>query len=176
MTLKSGLCAILLAALLLPSCKKEVQVLSPVIHATLSPQSGNTTHTFNFDLSKSESRTGRGSKVFTRWDWDGDGNWDTPFTRLLVYEHRYYVPGTWKPRLEMTNLEGASDTLSFTIAVARGYSAPKPGLTIVPAKGHIFTRFLLDASATRDDEDSLDQLSFRWDFEGDGQWDTSFGD
>ncbi|MFH1160130.1 MAG: PKD domain-containing protein [bacterium] len=176
MCLKSGLWAILLAAFLLPSCKKEGQVLPPVIHATLSPVSGNTTQTFSFDLSRSESRTGRGSKVFTRWDWDGDGNWDTPFTRLLVYEHRYYVPDTWKPRLEMTNLDGASDTLNFTIAVARGYSAPKPGLTIVPGKGHIYTRFLLDASATRDDEDSLDQLSFRWDFEGDGQWDTSFGD
>lgn len=161
---------------LIRSCKKENPVHSPVIHASLSPVSGNTTQKFIFDLSRSESRTGRGSKVFTRWDWDGDGNWDTPFTRLLVYEHRYYAPGNWNPRLEMTNLDGGSDTLSFTIPVARGYSAPKPVLTIAPGKGHIFTRFVLDASATRDDEDSLDQLSFRWDFEGDGQWDTPFGD
>ena len=176
MILKSGLPALLLALLLLPSCKEEDQVLTPVIHATVSPQSGNTTHIFNFDLSGSESRTGRGTKVFTRWDWDGDGNWDTPFTRLLVYEHRYYAPGTWKPHLEMINLEGGIDTLSFTIPVAGGKSAPKPVLAIIPGVGHIFTRFLLDASATRDDEDSLNQLSFRWDFEGDGQWDTQFGD
>ncbi|TSA35806.1 MAG: hypothetical protein D4R64_09000 [Porphyromonadaceae bacterium] len=161
---------------LVRSCKKEDSVLSPVIHATLSPTSGNTTQKFNFDLSRSESRTGRGPKVFTRWDWDGDGSWDTPFTRLLVYEHRYYAPGSWNPRLEMSNLDGATDTLSFTIPVTRGYSPPKPVFIITPDKGHIFTRFLLDASATRDDEDSLDQLSFRWDFEGDGQWDTSFGD
>ncbi|MCX6223818.1 MAG: hypothetical protein NTV01_03565 [Bacteroidia bacterium] len=176
MTLKSGLWVISLAAFLLPSCKKEGQVLPPVINAHLSPAAGNTTQTFTFDLTRSESRTGKGSKVFTRWDWDGDGNWDTPFTRLLVYEHRYYAPGTWKPHLEMSNLVGATDTLSFTIPVARGYSPPKPALTVTPAQGHVFTRFLLDASASRDDEDSLNQLSFRWDFDGDGQWDTNFGD
>jgi len=176
MSFKSILLLTLLSAFLIQSCKKEDQVLSPVIHASLSPASGNTTQTFSFDLSRSESRTSRGSKVFTRWDWDGDGNWDTPFTRLLVYEHRYYAPGTWYSRLEMTNLDGGSDTMSFTIPVVRGLSAPKPVLTPIPGKGHIFTQFLLDASATHDDEDSLAQLSFRWDFEGDGQWDTFFGD
>lgn len=176
MKIITGLRAILLAAILLPSCNKEDQVPAPVIHASLSPASGNTTQTFTFDLSRSESRNGRSTKVFSRWDWDGDGHWDTPFTRMLVYEHRYYAPGTWKPRLEMSNLDGALDTMSFTVPVVRGYSAPKPVLTITPAKGHLFTRFMMDAGATRDDEDSLDQLSFRWDFEGDGQWDTNFGD
>jgi uncharacterized protein (TIGR02145 family) len=78
--------------------------------------------------------------------------------------------------MEMTNLDGGSDTMSFSIMVARGYSPPKAVLTVTPAKGHIFTSFQLDASASHDDEDSLNQLSFRWDFEGDGQWDTYFGD
>jgi uncharacterized protein (TIGR02145 family) len=176
MSLRSALHALLLSSLLLASCKKEDQVLPPVIHATWSPQSGNTTQIFIFDLSKSESRTGRGIKLFSRWDWDGNGTWDTPLTRLLVYEHRYYAPGTWKPRLEMSNLDGGTDTLSLIIPVARGYSPPKPVLMVTPVNGNIFTRFLLDASATHDDEDSLDQLSFRWDFEGDGQWDTQFAD
>jgi uncharacterized protein (TIGR02145 family) len=167
---------LLFAALLLPSCREDTQVLPPVIHATLNPSSGNTTQTFSFDLNRSESRTGRGNKLFTRWDWDGDGTWDTPFTKLLVYDHRYYVPGTWKPRLEMTNLDGATDTLSFTIRVVKGQSPPKAVLRVVPETGHIFTLFLLDASGTRDDEDSLSLLKFRWDFEGDGIWDTPFGD
>jgi len=162
--------------ILLGYCKKDETASVPVIHATLSPKAGNTTQTFVFDLSQSESRTGRGTKVFTRWDWDGDGKWDTPFTRLLVYEHRYYVPGTWNACLEMSNLDGSTDTMSFSIPVARGYSPPKPVLSVVPEKGHIFTRFALDATRTHDDEDSLKQLSFRWDFEGDGQWDTGFGD
>jgi hypothetical protein len=172
----SGFWLIFTGVLLIQSCQKEEQVLSPVIRASLSPATGNTTQTFTFDLSRSDSRNGRGEKLFTRWDWDGDGDWDTPFTRMLVYQHRYYAPGTWKPRLEMANLDGGVDTLSFTITVARGYSPPKPVLKILPDKGHLFTRYLLDASGTRDDEDSLDQLTFRWDFEGDGEWETNFGD
>ena len=176
MIIRSIVRTIFLAALLLPSCKKEARVVTPVIRAILSPESGNTTHKFKFDLSRSESRTGKGSKVFTRWDWDGDGNWDTPFTRLLVYEHRYYIPGIWKPRLEMTNIDGGCDSMSFTIPVQQGQSPPKVELKIVPGTGHVLTRFLLDASASRDDEDSLDQLNFRWDFEGDGLWNTDFGD
>jgi len=151
-------------------------VLPPVIQASVSPAAGNTTQTFSFDLTKSVSRTGRGNKIFTRWDWDGDGAWDTPYTRLMVYEHRFYQPGTWKPRLEMTNVDGAVDTLSFTIPVERGYSPPKPVFVVIPARGHIFTPYILNASSTHDDEDSIGQLSFRWDFEGDGQWDTTYKD
>ena len=164
------------AGILGNSCKKDEQVPVPVIHATVSPGAGNTTQTFMFDMSKSESQTGRGAKLFTRWDWNGDGKWDTPFTRMLQYEHRFYAPGTWYPKLEMTNLDGGTDSLRLSITVTRGYSAPRPVVKIVPAEGHIYTSFLLDASATHDDEDSLDQLDFRWDFEGDGVWDTSYGD
>ncbi len=176
MSIRSISGAIFVALLLLTSCRKADEVLPPAIDLALSPQSGNTTQKFTFDLTLSESRTGRGEKLFSRWDWDGDGIWDTPFTRLLVYEHRFYAPGTWKPKLEMSNLTGASDTLSLTIPVARGYSPPNPVLNLIPAKGHIFTEFMLDASGTRDDEDSTDQLTFRWDFEGDGEWDSPFKD
>ena len=164
------------AAVLAASCTKDGQVIPPVIQATVLPSSGNTTQTFSFDLGGSDSRNGKGAKVFTRWDWDGNGTWDTPFTRILKYNHRYYAPGTWKPRLEMVNLDGGSDTLTISVPVERGYSPPKIRLTISPEKGHPFTRFVLDASRTFDDEDSLNQLTYKWDFEGDGQWDTPFGD
>ncbi|MFA6129034.1 MAG: PKD domain-containing protein [Bacteroidales bacterium] len=161
---------------LMPGCKREEPTVPPLIVASVSPAAGNTTQVFTFDLSKSDSRTDRGDKVFTRWDWNGDGKWDTPFTRMLVFEHRYHAPGTWKTRLEMSNLNGTIDTLGFVIQVEQGYSPPNPVFRIFPDEGHIFTRYLLDASGTRDDEDSLDQLTFRWDFNGDGTWDTHFGD
>lgn len=158
------------------SCRKEETIPKPLIDASVSPKLGNTTQVFRFDLSKSDSRTMKGSKLFCRWDWDGDGNWDTPFTRILVYEHRYYAPGTWIPKVELSNLLGGTDTMSFTLPVIRGYSPPKPVLRLSQKIGHIFTNFIFDASFTRDDEDSLNQLKFRWDFENDGVWETTFGD
>ncbi len=158
------------------SCRREEQVQSPVIRATLTPEKGSTTQKFIFDLSGSESRSGRGEKIFSRWDWDGDGTWDTPFTRMMVYEHRYFIPGTWYTQLEMMNLEGGTDTIGFEIEVSLGHSAPRAMLKIIPAGGHFLMDYLLDASGTRDDEDSLSSLKFRWDFDGDGNWDTSFTD
>jgi uncharacterized protein (TIGR02145 family) len=73
-------------------------------------------------------------------------------------------------------MEGGSDTAGFRMQIARGYSAPRALLVVQPPKGHVFTRFLLDASGTCDDEDSLSQLKFRWDFEGDDIWDTRLSD
>jgi uncharacterized protein (TIGR02145 family) len=169
----------LLSALLLTivsACHKDEATGKPSIRVTVKPDSGNTTNTFTFDLSGSQSNTGRGPKVFSRWDWEGDGNWDTPFTHLLVYTHRYRQAGTWNTRLQMTNLDGGSDTVSLSMPVTQGFSPPRPVLKMIPETGNPYTRFLLDATGTRDDEDSLDHLKFRWDFEGDDVWDTPFGD
>jgi uncharacterized protein (TIGR02145 family) len=162
--------------LLLHGCQPDEPAPTPLIQAKVSPGSGNTTNIFTIDLRQSESRIGRGTKVFTRWDWNADGIWDTPFTRKLVYEHRFYSPGNWKPIIEMTNLDGSSDTLSLSIPVVRGYSAPKPLFKVTPTVGHIYTPFVFDATGTHDDEDSLDLLEFRWDFDGDDIWEIPFGD
>jgi uncharacterized protein (TIGR02145 family) len=167
---------LIILGLAIASCTSDEPVPSPAISVSVSPESGNTTQTFTFDLSKSESKNGRSAKVFARWDWEGDGIWDTPFTKILSYTHRYYVPGTWRPKVEMTNMAGVSDTAGLTIQVERGYSAPHALVKVPQSTGHIFTAFLLDGSGTRDDEDSVNLLKYRWDFDGDGNWDTPFGD
>jgi uncharacterized protein (TIGR02145 family) len=60
--------------------------------------------------------------------------------------------------------------------VARGYSAPRPSFTVSPLSGNLRTEFIFDAAETRDDEDSLSALKFRWDWEGDGIFDTGYSD
>lgn len=156
--------------------RSDGEGLAPLIAAKVTPEAGKTTQIFKFDLSQSDSRCDRSNKLFVRWDWNGDGIWETPFTRLTLAEHRYYAPGVYLTRAEVTNLDGVSDTAEFRMLVEQGYSPPKAVLAITPSTGHIFTNVLLDASATKDDEDSLDQLKFRWDFEGDGVFDTGLTD
>ena len=56
--------------------------------------------------------------------------------------------------------------------MSQGYSAPHPAFTINPETGNLKTRFLFDASGSKDDEDSISQLRFMWDFTGNGSWDT----
>ncbi len=49
---------------------------------------------------------------------------------------------------------------------------PVASFTIYPPAGIIGTIFAFDASGTTDDHDDLAALQFRWDFDGDGTWDS----
>ncbi|HYS04952.1 MAG TPA: sialidase family protein [Candidatus Dormibacteraeota bacterium] len=52
--------------------------------------------------------------------------------------------------------------------------APVACFTPSPGYGVEGTTYALDASCTTDDKTPLDRLRFRWDFQNDGVWDTSF--
>jgi hypothetical protein len=51
---------------------------------------------------------------------------------------------------------------------------PLAAFIITPPAGIVGTVFSYDASSSSDDFDPLASLSFRWDFEGDGNWDTEW--
>lgn len=51
---------------------------------------------------------------------------------------------------------------------------PVPAFSISPEGGTTDTVFIFDASESYDQEDSPGDLLFRWDFEGDDEWDTEF--
>jgi len=51
---------------------------------------------------------------------------------------------------------------------------PVPAFTISPAAGVVGTVFHFDASGSTDDQTSVADLVFRWDWETDGTWDTDW--
>lgn len=51
---------------------------------------------------------------------------------------------------------------------------PVANFSVTPAVGSPRTVFVLNASASHDAEDSLDELLFRWDFHADGRWDVDW--
>jgi Calx-beta domain/Divergent InlB B-repeat domain len=62
------------------------------------------------------------------------------------------------------------------VAVAGSAAAnnrPMPALAVTPALGSTATAFQLDATGSLDAEDGS-ALQYRWDYENDGSWDTSF--
>jgi uncharacterized protein (TIGR02145 family) len=150
---------------------KDHGTTPPVASFSITPEAGASTDTFRFDAGFTETGGPR-TKAYYRWDWNHDGVWDNEYTQIPVTPHRFYKPGTYRPLLGILNSEGLSDTMSVTVAVEQGYSAPHPSFTIAPDTGNMKTLFVFDASASRDDEDSLGQLRFMWDFEGNGSWDT----
>ena len=76
--------------------------------------------------------------------------------------------------MEARTVEGSSDTLQLNIEVIQGYSPPVANFVFSPDSGHIITPFTFDASISKDDEELISELLFRWDWEGDGIWDTEY--
>lgn len=156
-------------------CDKEPVIKTPpVAKFTVSPANGLTTTVFMFDATGSVSTNEEDTMLFIRWDWDNDSVWDTGFSRAKKFSYRYFKPGTYSPRMEIRNDAGLSDTIQLTMQVARGNSAPRPLFSITPGSGNLRTEFFFDASKTSDDEDSLNTLRFRWDWNGDGIYETPY--
>ncbi len=167
---------LLLIVSLIYSCGDEPASLDyqPVAEFIVSPDSGNTTTIFQFDASSALASSLEDNPLFLRWDWDSDGEWDKMYTSGGNYTHRFFKKGTYTVLLEAATLLGRKDTTRLTIVINQGYSPPHPDFFVSPDSANIFTEFVFDASASKDDEDSLNQLQFRWDFEGDEIWDTEF--
>jgi len=166
---------LVLVTIILTFCEKKAVVLGPPEASfSVNPENGNTTTIFYFNTAETNIPGFENPELFFRWDWDGDGDWDTHFSKSKEYEYRFMSPGTYDAKMEVRNVNGLIDSLSTTIEVVRGNSAPIPVLKAVPDIGHIRTKFIFDASGSHDDEDSLNTLQFRWDWEGDGIFDTEF--
>ncbi len=55
-----------------------------------------------------------------------------------------------------------------------GNTDPTACFTVTPTAGTAETEFQVDASCSSDDQDSLESLQVRWDWENDGTWDIGY--
>jgi len=60
----------------------------------------------------------------------------------------------------------------FSIGAGGGNQPPIACFTVSPAQGTSQTTFAVDAGCSSDDKTTLDRLQVRWDWNGDGVWDT----
>lgn len=158
------------------SCQDEHPDDLPPLRANflVSDTSGLTTTLFRFDVGAGMDLGDNKNPVFIRFDWEGNGIWDMMHSSLPDYIHRYYQKGLYWATMEVSRVNGDRDTIQKLIQVEQGYSPPQPQLIVSPDSAHLLTDFHFDASLTHDDEDSLETLLFRWDFEGDQIWDTEY--
>lgn len=172
--LKTCLLVSILVLGFLVACNKHTyQDIPPIADFTFNENSGLTTDTFRLNAGTTDPGS-KGIEAYYRWDWEGDGIWDTEYEKFSNTKHRYYAPGKHNTILEVINSNGLTDTISRDIGIEQGFSPPHPRFEVYPPTGNFLTEFIFDASVSFDDEDSLDQLKFRWDWEGNGTWDTHF--
>ncbi len=67
-----------------------------------------------------------------RWDWEGDGAFDTAFTSNSVASHRFLTPGTYTVRMQVRNPSGATAAGSLSVTVTTAFDPGEPDLAAIP--------------------------------------------
>lgn len=87
----------------------------PIAELTHSPENPTTSDKVILNAGGSTDRDGSISSY--RWDIDGDGTYDTPWSIDSDRETGYGSPGTYEPSVQVEDNEGATDTATTTVNV-----------------------------------------------------------
>ncbi len=123
-----------------------------------------------FDTSLSyDSQYPRGSLSF-RFDWDGDGQYDTNFEKKTTWNHLFREPGSYTVTMEVADPEGLTDRASLEIVVLD--DSPPLAVLTVEQQGNF--KYLFDAGQSTDDFTPQRLLQYRWDLNYTGRNDIVF--
>jgi hypothetical protein len=111
--------------------------------ASLAPTGGPVA----FDASGSSDAETDAASLQFRWDWTGDGEWDTDWSTDAQTEWVYSAPGVFEARVEVMDAAGLTSSASATVSVA-GDAIPEFTTLVVPVVA-ILLVFLAARSSTR---------------------------
>lgn len=130
-----------------------------------SPVSGGAPLTVHFTT---DGEDPEGTIEVFRWDFYGDGSWDTYDTVARDYTRTYNTPGTYEAKLYAQSSTGRSATATVTINVQN--NPPTAGADLQPSNGQV--PLTVSLTGTGSDPDGSIAL-YEWDFDGDGTYDWS---
>jgi uncharacterized protein (TIGR02145 family) len=91
---------------------------APSANFVISPESGTPQTMFNFDANSTTDDKTPPEELFYRWDFEGDGAWDSNWTQGKTLEnHLYGEAGTYSPTLEVKDIEGEIDSYNKVLTV-----------------------------------------------------------
>jgi len=95
----------------------SINIERPKAVLKVYPPVGNLHTIFTVDASESYDPQNPKSVLKTRWDWENDGLWDTPYSTRKVEYHFYDSVGLKTIRLEVLDLDGFNDQTTQTVEV-----------------------------------------------------------
>ena len=84
----------------------------------VSPASGDTSTDFVFDASPCWDIEDFSSTLEVRWDWNGDGIWDTGWSTDKVVMHNFSSQGTYDVTLEVRDRGGLTNRTAVQVEIA----------------------------------------------------------
>jgi uncharacterized protein (TIGR02145 family) len=94
------------------------QNLKPEIRLYMSTMSGNTNTQFVFNLWPTYDLESPPSRLKNRFDWDGDGEWDTDYSEEKLIYHSFDTPGKYTVLIEVVDEGGLNDFYTQDIYVS----------------------------------------------------------
>lgn len=89
------------------ACSKDDDVKDPPFAVfTVDPEEGIVGTEFLFDASGSYNTNEDCSSLSYKWDFEGDGTWDTEYTTDPTEKHVYQKKGEYEPKLEIRDCHG----------------------------------------------------------------------
>jgi len=89
----------------------------PVASFTVTPTSGDKTTVFNFNASACSDYDEPTSSLQVRWDWDGDGSYDTNYSTAKTTSHQYSNYGIKNVILQVKDSAELTDTTKQQIQI-----------------------------------------------------------
>ncbi len=124
----------------------------------------------HFNTSYSSDNQYKKNTLMYRFDWDGDGNFDTNFKNQVDWFHLYNEQGKYFIIMEARDPEGLISKTGIKILINKN----NPPVAVLNIKQLSTNSYLLNASGSFDDYSSLRNLKFRWDFNYHGNNDIIF--
>jgi len=112
---------------------------APVPIISISPETGNTDSIFSFDALGSYDLETPAEDLVFRWDFDGDGLWDTDYTQENPFLHKYTHPSNYQVRLEVLDTDSmTADTIEDLLVSHTGNQDACQGYVTVPYAGKVY--------------------------------------
>lgn len=152
----------------------EVNFRDPGILVDFSWTSDKATLRDTFLLDASITRhESDSSRVFTySWQIDNEVTYG-PFNEP-TFSHMFWKEGMQKITLTATDQYRLNNSCTKELYVNKENKPPTPAIFVPSTYGNLTTNFYMHVWNSRDDTDGPTQLIYRWDFEGDGKWDTGW--
>ncbi len=165
---------LLVGILAFAACQKEKENTIPTPALIVEPNQGSISTIFVFDATNSYDDQDPASILEVRWDWNGDGRWDTEWSTNKIENFKFDYCCIHVVKMEIRDSEGWSNITKSDVNVFQDSISPKASFIIKPNAGGLNTIFKFDATSSTNNIYASGHLNYRWDWDSDGTWDVDY--
>jgi hypothetical protein len=135
----------------------------PVAAFSVSPASPKRGAELSFDASATTDDATPSASIQVRWDFDGDGAWDSSFSTTKTATWSYATLGTYTAKLE------AKDGSGLVGAATRSITVSESGAPTISITGSATPYTSLSTTYTAivtDDDTAVEAIEVRWSYDG----------